>query len=71
MNDDNLHPVVEAGPDDAGTGHLPYPVVAIGASAGGLEAYIQLLSGLPADTGATFVVLPHLSAEHRATWWAF
>lgn len=31
-----------------------FPIVAIGASAGGLEAVSQLLKNLPADTGMTF-----------------
>lgn len=42
---------------------LPYPVVAIGASTGGLEAYLELLRNLPPDTGMAFVVLPHLSPD--------
>jgi two-component system CheB/CheR fusion protein len=31
-------------------GHSPFPIVGIGASAGGLEAFQQLLAHLPADT---------------------
>jgi two-component system CheB/CheR fusion protein len=34
--------------------------VGIGASAGGLEAFIELLRALPADTGMAFVVIQHL-----------
>ena len=37
-----------------------FPVVAIGASAGGLDAFTQLISHLPADTGMAFVLLQHL-----------
>jgi two-component system CheB/CheR fusion protein len=37
-----------------------FPVVAIGASAGGLEAFTQLLSHLPTTTGMAFVLLQHL-----------
>lgn len=37
-----------------------FPVVGIGASAGGLEAFTQLLSHLPADTGMAFILLQHL-----------
>ena len=37
-----------------------FPVVAIGASAGGLEAFTQLISTLPADTGMAYVLLQHL-----------
>src|SRR5262249_35151909 len=45
---------------------LPYPVVAIGASAGGIEAYIELFKSLPPDSGMAFVVLPHLLADHKS-----
>lgn len=37
-----------------------FPVVGIGASAGGLDAFTQLLSHIPADTGMAFVLLQHL-----------
>jgi two-component system CheB/CheR fusion protein len=37
-----------------------FPVVGIGASAGGLEAFTQLLSHLPMDTGMAFVLVQHL-----------
>lgn len=37
-----------------------FPVVGIGASAGGLEAFTQILSHLPIDTGMGFVFVQHL-----------
>ncbi|MEG3844924.1 chemotaxis protein CheB, partial [Microcoleus sp. herbarium14] len=37
-----------------------FPVVGIGASAGGLEAFMQLLSHLPIDTGMAFVMIQHM-----------
>ncbi|MEG4393883.1 chemotaxis protein CheB [Microcoleus sp. BROC3] len=37
-----------------------FPVVGIGASAGGLEAFIELLSHLPIDTGMAFVIIQHM-----------
>lgn len=37
-----------------------FPVVAIGASAGGLEATRELLENLPSNTGMAFVVVHHL-----------
>ncbi len=40
------------------------PIVGIGASAGGLEAYTQLLRALPQDTGMAFVLVQHLEARH-------
>ncbi len=39
-------------------------VVGIGASAGGMEALIELLSVLPTDSGATWVIISHLSPNH-------
>jgi two-component system, chemotaxis family, CheB/CheR fusion protein len=42
----------------------PFPVVGMAASAGGLEAFTQLLSHLPVDTGMAFVLIQHLSPDH-------
>ena len=42
------------------------PVVAIGASAGGLQALKAFFDALPTDTGMAFVVLMHLSPEHTS-----
>ena len=39
-------------------------VVGVGASAGGLEAFRQLLAALPADTGSSFVLVQHLAPAH-------
>ena len=44
----------------------PFPVVGIGASAGGLEAFTQLLSLLPPDTGMAFVFIQHLYPTHTS-----
>ncbi|NQE35038.1 chemotaxis protein CheB [Microcoleus asticus] len=44
----------------------PFPVVGIAASAGGLEAFIELLSNLPADTGMAFVLIQHLAPDHKS-----
>jgi two-component system CheB/CheR fusion protein len=41
----------------------PYPIVAIGASAGGIEAMQELLAHLPGQTGMTFVYVQHLGEE--------
>ena len=43
-----------------------FPVVAIGASAGGLEAMLELLKYLPADTGMAFIYVQHLSPDHKS-----
>ncbi len=42
----------------------PFPVVGIGASAGGLESFTQLLAHLHADTGLAFVLVQHLDPKH-------
>jgi chemotaxis response regulator CheB len=44
------------------TGHFPndFPVVCVGGSAGGLDAYIRLLRHLPADMGVAIVIVNHL-----------
>ena len=39
---------------------LPFPVVGIGASAGGLEAFIEFLSKLRTDSGMAYVFIQHL-----------
>jgi two-component system CheB/CheR fusion protein len=41
----------------------PFRVVGIGASAGGLEAFSELLRYLPKDTGMAFVFVQHLEAR--------
>ncbi|MCX5889738.1 MAG: hypothetical protein NTY36_09840, partial [Deltaproteobacteria bacterium] len=40
---------------------LYFPVVGIGASAGGLEAFTGLLGNLPTDTGLAFVLVQHMA----------
>jgi two-component system, chemotaxis family, CheB/CheR fusion protein len=40
-----------------------FPVVGIGASAGGLEAFREFFGRLPGDTGMAFIVVQHLSPE--------
>lgn len=37
-----------------------FPVICVGGSAGGLDAYIRLLRELPADMGAAIVIVNHL-----------
>lgn len=41
-----------------------FPVVGVGASAGGLDAFTKLLKSLPADTGMAFVLVQHLDPKH-------
>lgn len=44
-----------------------FPIVGIGASAGGLEAFTQLLSALPLNTGMSFVLVQHLDPDHKSS----
>src|SRR6266581_2964047 len=55
-----------AGTDALSQSALPFPVVCIGASAGGLEAFSQLLGALPTDTGMAFVLVQHLDPKHES-----
>jgi PAS domain S-box-containing protein len=43
-----------------------FPVVGIGGSAGGLDAFTRLLQGLATDTGMAFVFVQHLAAQHAS-----
>jgi len=52
-------------------GPAPFPnaafdVVALAASAGGLQALIRVLNGLPRDFGAATVIVQHLDPRHRS-----
>ncbi len=44
----------------------PIAIVGLGASAGGLQAYIEFFEALPATTGMAFVVVQHLAAEQES-----
>src|ERR1700739_2345704 len=43
-----------------------FPIVAIGASAGGLEAFTGLLRALPSEPGLALVFIPHLDPTHES-----
>jgi two-component system CheB/CheR fusion protein len=58
-------PELPADPD-ARVGYSPFPIVGIGASAGGLEAISQLLGALPNDTDMAFLVVQHLDPRHAS-----
>jgi two-component system CheB/CheR fusion protein len=47
-------------------GKNSFTVVAIGASAGGLEAITQLLQNLSPTTGMAFIYVQHLSPDHKS-----
>jgi two-component system CheB/CheR fusion protein len=43
-----------------------FPVVGVGASAGGLEAFTELLENLPADPGLALLFVQHLDPHHKS-----
>jgi two-component system, chemotaxis family, CheB/CheR fusion protein len=45
---------------------LPFTVVGVGASAGGLEAYTDFLQACRTDSGIAFVLIQHLSPRHES-----
>ena len=53
-------PGVSAGPSP------PFSIVGIGASAGGFEAFSQLLEGLPPDARLTLIFVQHLAPQHES-----
>ena len=46
------------------TENTNFPIVGIGASAGGLEAFEQFFHAMPVDCGLAFVLVPHLDPSH-------
>jgi two-component system CheB/CheR fusion protein len=46
--------------------HDAFPIVGIGASAGGLEAISELVTGLDVGDRAAYVVIQHLDPEHKS-----
>ena len=55
---------IAAAPDFEPRARLTFPVVGVGASAGGLRAICALIQSIPPDSGMAFVVLQHLPPEH-------
>src|SRR5689334_2381574 len=47
-------------------GGSQFPIVGIGASAGGVEALEGLFRGMPEAPGCAFVIVTHLSPERRS-----
>jgi two-component system CheB/CheR fusion protein len=45
---------------------LDFPIVGLGASAGGLAALLRFFENLPSATGMAYVVILHLSPKHKS-----
>jgi len=52
--------------DDEEPPRLSFPVVGIGASAGGLEASMDFLAAMPPDSGMSFVLIQHLPPDRHS-----
>jgi two-component system, chemotaxis family, CheB/CheR fusion protein len=45
---------------------VPFPIVALGSSAGGLEAIEAFFKTVPPDSGLAYIVVTHLEPHHRS-----
>src|SRR5271165_2143538 len=53
--------------DDVRAAKPLFPIVGIGASAGGLEALDLFLRNVPTDSGLAIVIVQHLEPTHRSS----
>jgi two-component system CheB/CheR fusion protein len=53
-------------PETKSNNSSQYPIIGVGASAGGLEAFTQLFKNLPADPGMAVVLVQHLAPAHES-----
>jgi two-component system CheB/CheR fusion protein len=63
----NVHKRDKSFPEDTALRQksLLFPIVGIGASAGGLEALEQFLGHVPENSGVAFVIVQHLDPTHK------
>jgi two-component system, chemotaxis family, CheB/CheR fusion protein len=68
FKDEGFMPDKRTKPAKAPHGSPPpdFHIVAIGASAGGLDACTRLISALPARTGMAFILIQHLDPHHES-----
>src|SRR5262245_10083278 len=55
-----------APPEDAAQNDFDFTIVGVGASAGGLEAFTQLLQALPSKPGLALIFVQHLAPKHAS-----
>jgi chemotaxis response regulator CheB len=60
-NSGNRQPGPIAGPARAPVASRRFPIVCVGGSSGGLDAYIRLLKNLPADMGVAIAIVNHVT----------
>src|SRR5437899_12240186 len=58
--------LVEPSPEPRQCRRALFPVVGVGASAGGLEAFTQFLKALGAGTEMAYVLVQHLDPSHES-----
>jgi two-component system CheB/CheR fusion protein len=63
----DMHKPEQATPTTGATTHLAFPIVGIGASAGGFPALALLLQALPASPGMALVIVLHLPADQQSS----
>jgi two-component system CheB/CheR fusion protein len=59
-------PAEDAAPAESCPEPTAPPIVGIGASAGGLDAFKRFFAAMPADSGIAFVLVPHLDPAHKS-----
>lgn len=59
----STHAVIDKNPSPSA--NVSFPIVGIGASAGGLEALEQFLQHVPAKSGMAFIIVQHLDPTHK------
>lgn len=57
--------MVQTGKTDSTENTMLFPIIGIGASAGGLEALEQLLGNIPQESGMAYVVVQHLDPTQK------
>lgn len=62
----NVEAPRSAAPDETGEQPALFPIVGIGASAGGLEAFETFFRHLPSDSSMAFVIVQHLDPTHKS-----
>lgn len=65
MTEDATEPPPET-PSPAAPPGRPFLVVGVGASAGGLEAYVELLEQMPAAPNLSLLIVSHLDPDHKS-----
>ena len=63
---ESLEPLLPPDKSDVGAHPAACPVIGLGSSAGGLEAFQAFLKALPVDLGYAYVLVQHLDPNHES-----